>query len=69
MNYYVKHLMQDGEGKMNKAMEWLADNKDPKIICHPAVVMFTDMFWGQLANRYFGRQAVLLFHADCLPLR
>merc|ERR1711988_191420 len=53
VNYYVKHLMQDGEGKMNKATEWLAENKDPKIICHPVVVMFTDVFWGQLANRYF----------------
>merc|ERR1712196_362536 len=53
VNYYVKHLMQDGEGKMNKAMEWLSDNKDPKIICHPAVVMFADVFWGQLANQYF----------------
>jgi len=38
---------------MNKAMEWLAENKDPKIICHPAVAMFADVFWGQLANRYF----------------
>eukprot|EP00930_Biecheleria_cincta_P030927 TRINITY_DN2143_c0_g1_i2.p1 TRINITY_DN2143_c0_g1~~TRINITY_DN2143_c0_g1_i2.p1 ORF type:complete len:659 (+),score=109.21 TRINITY_DN2143_c0_g1_i2:158-1978(+) len=53
VNYYIKHLIQDGEGKMNKAMEWLADNNDPKIICHPAVVMFADVFWGQLANRYF----------------
>jgi len=53
VNYYIKHLMQDSEGKMNKAMEWLADNKDPKIICHPSVVTFSDVFWGQLANRYF----------------
>ena len=53
VNYYIKHLMQDSEGKMNKAMEWLADNKDPKIICHPSVVTFSDVFWGQLANQYF----------------
>jgi uncharacterized membrane protein YgcG len=53
VNYYIKHLMQDSEGKMNKAMEWLADNKDPKIICHPSVVMFSDVFWSQLANQYF----------------
>ena len=68
VNYYVKHLMQDGEGKMNKAMEWLADNKDPKIICHPAVVMFADVFWGQLANRYFllGRLCSSLLKEHCV---
>jgi len=53
VNYYVKHLMQDSEGKMNKAMEVLADHNDPKIICHPVVVIFADTFWGHLANKYF----------------
>ena len=44
--------MQDGEGKLNKAMARLADNKDPKNICYLVVVMFADMFWGKLANQY-----------------
>jgi len=26
---------------------------DPKIICHPVVVLFSDILWSQLANRYF----------------
>merc|ERR1719284_2219665 len=53
VNYYVKHLMQDSEGNFNQALEWLVVGKDPKIICHPAVVLFSDMIWNRLANRFF----------------
>eukprot|EP00930_Biecheleria_cincta_P056874 TRINITY_DN428_c0_g1_i3.p1 TRINITY_DN428_c0_g1~~TRINITY_DN428_c0_g1_i3.p1 ORF type:complete len:612 (-),score=120.78 TRINITY_DN428_c0_g1_i3:230-1873(-) len=53
VNYYVKHVIQDGDGKFNKALEWLVDGQDPKIICHPVVVLFSDMVWGRLASRYF----------------
>jgi len=53
VNYYVKHLMQDTEGGFNQALEWLVDGKDPKIICHPVVVLFSDMIWSRLASRFF----------------
>jgi len=53
VNYYVKHVIQDGDGKFNKALEWLVEGQDPKIICHPVVVLFSDMIWGRLASRYF----------------
>jgi len=52
VNYYVKHLLQDAEGGFNQALEWLVVGKDPKIICHPAVVLFSDMIWSRLANRF-----------------
>merc|ERR1719181_611119 len=53
VNYYVKHLLQNAEGGFNQALQWLVVGKDPKIICHPAVVLFSDMIWNRLANRFF----------------
>merc|ERR1719181_1036878 len=53
VNYYVKHLMQDADGNFNQALEWLVEGKDPKIICHPAVVLFSDLIWSRLASRFF----------------
>jgi uncharacterized membrane protein YgcG len=53
VNYYVKHVIQDSDAKFNKALEWLVEGGDPKIICHPVVVLFSDMIWGRLASRYF----------------
>jgi len=53
VNYYVKHLVQDQEGNYNQALEWLVDGQDPKIICHPVVVLFSDILWSRLANRFF----------------
>uniref|UniRef100_A0A7S2QH07 Globin family profile domain-containing protein n=2 Tax=Zooxanthella nutricula TaxID=1333877 RepID=A0A7S2QH07_9DINO len=53
VNYYVKHLVIDGEGHFSKALEWLIGNGDPKIICHPIIVMVTDIVWSRLAFRVF----------------
>jgi len=53
VNYYIKHLMQDSEGNFNQALEWLVQSKDPKIICHPVVMFFSDLVWNGIANRYF----------------
>eukprot|EP00933_Yihiella_yeosuensis_P015428 TRINITY_DN1346_c0_g1_i1.p1 TRINITY_DN1346_c0_g1~~TRINITY_DN1346_c0_g1_i1.p1 ORF type:complete len:1126 (+),score=265.45 TRINITY_DN1346_c0_g1_i1:107-3484(+) len=62
VNYYVKHLIQDKDRKFNQALEWLVEAKDPKLICHPLVVLFSDMIWSSLANRFFlvGRLYLLL---------
>eukprot|EP00933_Yihiella_yeosuensis_P015436 TRINITY_DN1346_c0_g1_i9.p1 TRINITY_DN1346_c0_g1~~TRINITY_DN1346_c0_g1_i9.p1 ORF type:complete len:1125 (+),score=273.00 TRINITY_DN1346_c0_g1_i9:107-3481(+) len=62
VNYYVKHLIQDKDRKFNQALEWLVEAKDPKLICHPVVVLFSDMVWSGLANRFFlvGRLYLLL---------
>eukprot|EP00931_Biecheleriopsis_adriatica_P023698 TRINITY_DN14905_c0_g2_i1.p1 TRINITY_DN14905_c0_g2~~TRINITY_DN14905_c0_g2_i1.p1 ORF type:complete len:693 (-),score=133.61 TRINITY_DN14905_c0_g2_i1:33-2063(-) len=53
VNYYVKHLIQDADGSFNQGLQWIVEGKDPKIICHPAVVLFSDMLWSRLANRFF----------------
>merc|ERR1711988_618415 len=53
VNYYVKHLLVDEEGKLNKPLEWLVESKDPKLICHPVVVLFADLLWSRVARVYF----------------
>ncbi|CAE7448441.1 Tgm3 [Symbiodinium pilosum] len=53
VNYYLKHLVQNQEGKFNQALEWLCDFKDPKIISHSVVALFADIVWNRLAMYYF----------------
>ncbi|CAE8592944.1 unnamed protein product [Polarella glacialis] len=53
VNFYLKHLIQDADEKFNQALEWMVDAGDPKILCHPVVVLFADLVWGRLANKYF----------------
>ena len=42
VNYYIKHLLVDESGNFAKAMEWIAEKKDPKIVCHPCISMVTE---------------------------
>merc|ERR1712190_440978 len=53
VNYYVRHLMVDADGTFNKATEWITDNGDPKLVCHPVIAMVTDMVWSRIAYRTF----------------
>jgi len=53
VNYYIRHLLMDENGDFSKATEWLTDNKDPKLVCHPVVAMVTDMVWARIAFRTF----------------
>jgi len=53
VNYYIKPLLVDGEGKFAKALEWLVEHDDPQLICHPVVVIVTDIVWGRLAFQTF----------------
>ncbi|CAJ1400909.1 unnamed protein product [Effrenium voratum] len=53
VNYYVQNMVQDQEGKFNMALEWLVERGDPKVICHPCVVIFSDLLWSRLAQYNF----------------
>jgi len=45
VNYFVKHLLIDSKGSFNNAMSWIVDMKDPKIVCHPLLVLLSDTVW------------------------
>eukprot|EP00933_Yihiella_yeosuensis_P021162 TRINITY_DN1681_c2_g1_i2.p1 TRINITY_DN1681_c2_g1~~TRINITY_DN1681_c2_g1_i2.p1 ORF type:complete len:862 (+),score=212.22 TRINITY_DN1681_c2_g1_i2:241-2586(+) len=53
VNYFVKHLIVNINGGFATNLEWLVDANDPKIICHPSVVLFSDIIWSRLAGRAF----------------
>lgn len=53
MNYYIKHLVMDGEGEFAPAIEWITDIEDPKLVCHPVVARVTDLVWESVAFRTF----------------
>jgi hypothetical protein len=53
VNYYIKHLLLDSDQMFAKNVEWLIGNGDPKIICHPILVLVTDMVWSNLAFKVF----------------
>lgn len=53
VNFYVQNLVQDTEGNFSMALEWLVERNDPKIICHPCVVLFADLLWTRMAQYDF----------------
>eukprot|EP00439_Symbiodinium_sp_Y106_P043259 s564_g5.t1 len=53
VNYYIKHLVQDGEGNFAQALEWLAASKDPRVAVHPVVVLFSDLMWTRVVMYHF----------------
>eukprot|EP00927_Polykrikos_kofoidii_P045610 TRINITY_DN3963_c0_g1_i9.p1 TRINITY_DN3963_c0_g1~~TRINITY_DN3963_c0_g1_i9.p1 ORF type:complete len:1061 (-),score=226.45 TRINITY_DN3963_c0_g1_i9:506-3688(-) len=61
VNYYVKHLVIDGEGESSQAMDWIAATKDPKLVCHPVMVLLNDLVWGHVVYSIFLRGKIWLF--------
>jgi len=53
VNYYIKYLLVSPEGKFAKNLEWVAKTKDPKIVCHPVLVLLSDLVWSRVASRSF----------------
>merc|ERR1719414_1408730 len=49
VNYYLKHLLVDSEGGFSKSLDWINEKKDPKIICHPILVLVTDLVFYRVA--------------------
>jgi len=53
VNYYVQHLLMDGEGLFAKTIEWLCDFQDPSVMCDPVVALVTDTVWDKLVFHNF----------------
>jgi hypothetical protein len=53
LNIYLKHLLMDAEGKFSPTLAWIAKTKDPKIVCHPVIVLLSDTVWGKVACQAF----------------
>ena len=53
LTYYVKHILVDQHGDFSMATEWLTDNRDQKIVCHPVVALVMDRLWTSVASKTF----------------
>ena len=45
-----KHVQDIADDNFSRALEWLVERNDPKIICHSAVVLFADLLWTRMAQ-------------------
>jgi len=53
VNYYVKYLLMDEEGSFNKTLSWICNLRDPKIVCHPIIILLSDLVWSRAASFTF----------------
>eukprot|EP00933_Yihiella_yeosuensis_P026151 TRINITY_DN20287_c2_g1_i1.p1 TRINITY_DN20287_c2_g1~~TRINITY_DN20287_c2_g1_i1.p1 ORF type:complete len:1012 (-),score=255.36 TRINITY_DN20287_c2_g1_i1:249-3284(-) len=53
VNYYIKHLVVDDRGDFSSNLECIVNAKDPKLVCHPVVILFSDLLWDGIASRIF----------------
>merc|ERR1719240_2322651 len=63
VNYFVKHVIVDSEGGFAKNADVIVKNKDPKLVCHPCLLLVADTIWGRIAAMAFlARRAFFLFN-------
>lgn len=53
VNYFVKHLIVDPDGSLSSSLARIIKHNDPKIICHPTVVVPCDLIWSSVASKTF----------------
>lgn len=53
VNYFIKYLLMDPERKFAKTIEWVVQSKDPRIVCHPVLILLGDLVWSRVASRSF----------------
>jgi hypothetical protein len=47
VNYYIRHLLFSSDGNFHSSTKWLATFADPSIVCHPVVVVLSDLVWAR----------------------
>lgn len=51
--YFLRHLVLNEDGKFSQAIEWITQNDDPKLVCHPVISYTIDLVWGRVAAMAF----------------
>eukprot|EP00429_Kryptoperidinium_foliaceum_P014543 CAMPEP_0176039152 /NCGR_PEP_ID=MMETSP0120_2-20121206/19407_1 /TAXON_ID=160619 /ORGANISM="Kryptoperidinium foliaceum, Strain CCMP 1326" /LENGTH=1114 /DNA_ID=CAMNT_0017372547 /DNA_START=67 /DNA_END=3411 /DNA_ORIENTATION=- len=51
--YFAKHLIVNQDGEFARAIEWIVQKRDPKVVCHPVVSYVIDLVWMKLAATAF----------------
>jgi hypothetical protein len=45
LNYYIRRSLLNKAGTVRGACKWLVDCGDPTTVCHPVIVVITDLIW------------------------
>eukprot|EP00930_Biecheleria_cincta_P053684 TRINITY_DN3929_c0_g1_i1.p1 TRINITY_DN3929_c0_g1~~TRINITY_DN3929_c0_g1_i1.p1 ORF type:complete len:1171 (-),score=241.12 TRINITY_DN3929_c0_g1_i1:233-3745(-) len=53
VNYYIKHLTVDEEGRFADAMSWIYKLEDPSIATHEVLVQLSDLVWNKITYASF----------------
>jgi hypothetical protein len=53
VNYYVKHLIINPDGNFKNALKHYVSTNDPKLMCHPVIVLVADLLWSKAVFRTF----------------
>eukprot|EP00929_Paragymnodinium_shiwhaense_P020513 TRINITY_DN13656_c0_g2_i2.p1 TRINITY_DN13656_c0_g2~~TRINITY_DN13656_c0_g2_i2.p1 ORF type:complete len:620 (-),score=126.44 TRINITY_DN13656_c0_g2_i2:399-2150(-) len=61
VNYYLKQLIMNSEGERPDTFQLLTANQDPKLVCHPMVVVLTDIVWSRATYQTFLAGKIWLF--------
>uniref|UniRef100_A0A7S1AZ59 Globin domain-containing protein n=1 Tax=Noctiluca scintillans TaxID=2966 RepID=A0A7S1AZ59_NOCSC len=62
VNYYIRHLLLNKDNSFAPALEWIAEFKDPRVVCHPIITLLSDMLWNRVSYWRFlyGKSWLLL---------
>eukprot|EP00403_Amphidinium_massartii_P018161 CAMPEP_0178427420 /NCGR_PEP_ID=MMETSP0689_2-20121128/29738_1 /TAXON_ID=160604 /ORGANISM="Amphidinium massartii, Strain CS-259" /LENGTH=1286 /DNA_ID=CAMNT_0020049131 /DNA_START=34 /DNA_END=3894 /DNA_ORIENTATION=+ len=62
VNYYIAHLLRNADGTFADTFKWVVESKDPKIVCHPVLVMMSDLIWRHVSCTRFvlGKSLLIL---------
>merc|ERR1719383_1344021 len=61
VNYFLKHLIVQSDGNCAKTLQWIAESKDPKIVCHPVMILLSDIVWSRVAFSSFLLKKAVFF--------
>jgi hypothetical protein len=61
VNYYIRHLLHDTEGLPSDSFDLVASYQDPRLVCHPMLVVVTDIVWSRGTYHTFLAGKIWLF--------
>ena len=53
VNFYVRHLLVNKDNSFAPALNWIAEFRDPRLVCHPIIVFLCDLIWDRVTHRQF----------------
>ena len=53
VNHYVRHLLADQPGVFSLSLEWITDDRVPKIVCQPVVALVMNRLRARMASKAF----------------